>query len=57
MIVWTVVLYERLVLGKPQRHLPRGDEEGASNRIVSIKPDELTAAEKQQRQLNNTETR
>ena len=51
------MLYERLVLGKPQRHLPRENEEGASNRIMSIKPDELTAAERQQEQSNRTETR
>ena len=41
------MLYERLMLGKPQRHLPRENEDGTSNRIVSIKPDELTAAERE----------
>ena len=38
------VLYQRLVMGKPQRKLPqRDDTEGVKKRVIELKPEDTTS--------------
>ncbi|KAK7682810.1 hypothetical protein QCA50_014194 [Cerrena zonata] len=40
----SLVLYQRLVLGKPQRKLPqRDDAEGIKRKVIELKPEDTTS--------------